>query len=122
MKINALHGDGFEMGRHRRGQDYVLQAEFRGAVKQLQLIHDNPSGSRISLFRELLESIKYTISSTTIDSDEEKEHMDKISDTVGALQNNLNELKDGPVPHDLLYYISALCHLINDFCDKYARY
>lgn len=121
MKLAILHEDGFNI-RPRRGQDYALHAELRGAIDQLRGISHNPGGSRVSLLKELLSHIIGTIADITIDSEEERKHMHKVSSLIETLHDALADTPDGPAPDAVVYYIDELRHLLDDFCNKYYRY
>lgn len=112
MKLKLL-SEGFDFDKP---DDKNKLAETRQAVVQLQKIINNTKGSRISIIRRLLKDIKETINLINIESNEEREHIDRILSLISATIDLLNALPDGPPPEDATTYISMLTHSIYDFC------
>jgi hypothetical protein len=115
MRLRLLV-EGFDLNK-----DASKYAEVQHAALALQDVIRNVSGSRISTVRRLLKNIAETINQVDIESDDEREHIDRCYSLISAIIDQLKELSDGIPPDDIMVYISMLSDSIVDFCRKYTR-
>lgn len=118
MRLSLL-SEGFDFNRPG---DKTKNSIMQFARDELLKIINNTNGSRISLTRRLLQDIIGIISEIKIESDEERECVEKMLSLTRAIIDQLHNLSDGPPPEDVVIYLSMLASSMQSFYRNYTRW